>query len=129
MNIRAIASFALASVLAFAASGAFAQDAGSAAQSKSGKPLTAQQMRMKNCNAEAKSQALKGDERKAFMSTCLKSQGKAIAANGDDKPAPSPAQITRKACGDEAKSQGLKGEERKEFVRNCVREDRLSRTE
>lgn len=38
---------------------------------KAGKPMTAQQMRMKNCNAEAKSKAMKGDPRKAFMKTCL----------------------------------------------------------
>jgi hypothetical protein len=40
------------------------------ALSKSGKPLTAQQMKMKDCNAEAK--GMKGDERKKFMSGCLK---------------------------------------------------------
>ena len=33
---------------------------------------TAQQNKMKTCNADAKTKALKGDERKAFMSTCLK---------------------------------------------------------
>jgi hypothetical protein len=38
--------------------------------SKSGKPLTAQQQKMKDCNAEAK--GMKGDERKKFMSGCLK---------------------------------------------------------
>ena len=38
---------------------------------KSGKPMTAQQQRMKDCNAEAKTKALKGDPRKAFMKTCL----------------------------------------------------------
>ncbi|UTN88242.1 PsiF family protein [Pseudomonas aeruginosa] len=27
---------------------------------------------MKSCNADASAKALKGDERKAFMSTCLK---------------------------------------------------------
>ena len=27
---------------------------------------------MKSCNADAKTKALKGDERKAYMSTCLK---------------------------------------------------------
>ncbi len=129
MNIRAIASLTLASAFALAASAAFAQDADTAPLGKSGKPLTAQQLRMKNCNAEAKSQSLKGDERKAFMSTCLKSPNKAVAANGAEKPAPSAAQLKRKACGDEAKSQGLKGEERKEFVRTCVREDRVSQAE
>ncbi|MEW6165776.1 MAG: PsiF family protein [Pseudomonadota bacterium] len=34
----------------------------------------AQQERMKNCNAEAKTKALKGDARKAFMSQCLKAE-------------------------------------------------------
>lgn len=38
---------------------------------KEGKPLTAQQQRMKNCNAEAKAKELKGDPRKAFMKSCL----------------------------------------------------------
>lgn len=31
-----------------------------------------QQNRMKACNAEASKKQLKGDERRAFMSTCLK---------------------------------------------------------
>ncbi len=35
------------------------------------KPVTAQQQKMKHCNAEAKSKSLKGEERKKFMSTCL----------------------------------------------------------
>ena len=33
-----------------------------------------QQGKMKSCNAEAKTQGLKGDERKAFMSGCLKAK-------------------------------------------------------
>ena len=32
----------------------------------------AQQQKMKSCNAEAGKKALKGDERKKFMSQCLK---------------------------------------------------------
>lgn len=32
----------------------------------------AQQAKMKSCNADAKTKALKGAERKSFMSTCLK---------------------------------------------------------
>lgn len=31
-----------------------------------------QQEKMKTCNADAKAKALKGEERKTFMSTCLK---------------------------------------------------------
>ena len=32
----------------------------------------AQQLKMKHCNEEAKKKELKGDERRAFMSSCLK---------------------------------------------------------
>lgn len=35
---------------------------------------TAQQDRMKTCNADASAKALKGDARKAFMSDCLKAK-------------------------------------------------------
>ncbi|APR04374.1 PsiF family protein [Thauera chlorobenzoica] len=50
-----------------------------------------QHERMKRCNAEAKTQALKGEERKAFMSTCLKGkhEGSAVQAEaGAGQPAP-----------------------------------------
>lgn len=36
------------------------------------RPLGNQQNKMKTCNAEAKAKDLHGDERRAFMSTCLK---------------------------------------------------------
>ncbi|TXI72955.1 MAG: hypothetical protein E6Q49_05730 [Limnohabitans sp.] len=39
-----------------------------------GKDKPSQQNRMKTCNADAKAKSLKGDERKAFMSSCLKSK-------------------------------------------------------
>ena len=45
----------------FLANGAIAQE-----------KQTAQQERMKTCNAQAGKRDLKGDERKAFMSKCLK---------------------------------------------------------
>ena len=35
---------------------------------------TAQQNKMTTCNAEATTKTLKGDERKAFMSECLKNK-------------------------------------------------------
>jgi len=37
--------------------------------------LNSQQEKMKTCNADAKTKALKGDERKAFMKSCLSSSG------------------------------------------------------
>ena len=43
-----------------------------AADGDAKKAPTAQQSKMKTCNAEAAKQALKGDERKKFMSECLK---------------------------------------------------------
>ncbi|ENO84928.1 PsiF family protein, partial [Thauera linaloolentis] len=46
-----------------------------------------QHERMKRCNAEAREQALKGDERKTFMSTCLKGKHDA----GAEAPAQAPA--------------------------------------
>jgi psiF repeat len=47
---------------------------GASATNKPAADPPAQQNRMKTCNAEAKAKSLKGDERKAFMSQCLKSK-------------------------------------------------------
>lgn len=41
-------------------------------EARHGEPAHGQQNRMKSCNEEAGHKALKGDERRAFMSTCLK---------------------------------------------------------
>lgn len=49
-----------------------AASAASAADTKSSGALHEQQGRMKACNADAKAKGVKGDERKAFMSECLK---------------------------------------------------------
>jgi len=49
---------------------------------------TAQQSKMTTCNANAKTQNLAGDARKAFMSNCLKTTAPAAAAA---TPAPTPA--------------------------------------
>lgn len=42
-----------------------------AADAPAAKAPTAQQQKMTSCNAEAKTKALQGDERKAFMKECL----------------------------------------------------------
>ena len=129
MQIKSITSLVFACVFAIGAGAAGAQEADNLG--KSGKPLTTQQLRMKNCNAEAREQSLKGDERRAFMSTCLKGGSKDLAARDESKPAsaPSPAQAKRKACSAEAKAQGLKGDERKAFISECVSEDGLARAD
>ena len=61
-----------------------------AAEKETKAPTPAQQAqrdRMKACNADAKKQQLKGDERKAFMSSCLKAEkaAKAESAAKADK--------------------------------------------
>jgi hypothetical protein len=55
-----------AAVLALAAGTAFA------AKDAAPEPKVAQQSRMKTCSADAKAKELKGAERKAFMSECLR---------------------------------------------------------
>ena len=50
-----------------------------------------QHERMRRCNAEAKEQTLKGEERKAFMSTCLRGRHEAGAAPAAAGAAPAAA--------------------------------------
>ena len=66
-----------------------------------------QQERMKACNAEAGEKKLAEDERKAFMSTCLKGQAPA---------APMTQQERMKVCNKEVGAKALKGEDRKKFM-------------
>jgi hypothetical protein len=47
---------------------------GSAPATPPAKAMTPQQNKMKECNKQAGEKALKGDERKAFMSNCLKAK-------------------------------------------------------
>ena len=81
---------------------------------------TAQQEKMKNCNAEAKTKDLKGDERKAFMKECL-------SAKSEAAPAPAAAdkkttqQEKMKACNADPKAKELKGADRKKFMSECLK--------
>jgi hypothetical protein len=79
------------------------------------KAPTAQQGKMKTCNADAKTKDLKGDERKAFMKSCLSAKP-AAAADG------ATAQQTKmKTCNADAKTKDLKGDERKAFMKDCLK--------
>ena len=77
---------------------------------------TAQQNKMTTCNAEATAKSLKGDERKAFMSTCLKAAPAADAA----KPM-TPQQEKMKTCNATAATQALTGDARKTFISDCLK--------
>ena len=90
----------------------------------------AKQEKMKGCNAEAKADNLKGAERKAFMSKCLKKDYvlKSAGARADAKAAaaaPSSAKMKQqdkmKSCNAEAKTKALKGDERKKFMSTCLK--------
>ncbi|AUZ44528.1 PsiF family protein [Pseudomonas orientalis] len=76
---------------------------------------TAQQNKMTTCNAEATTKTLKGDERKAYMKTCLS----APAAN--DAKTLTPQQQKMKDCNASAKTQALAGEARKTFMSTCLK--------
>lgn len=77
---------------------------------------TAQQNKMTHCNADATTQALKGDERKAFMSRCLK----ATPAANDAKTL-TPQQQKMRDCNRSAKTQALTGDARKTFMSRCLK--------
>ncbi len=90
------------------ASGALAQD-----KDKSAKPLTAQQQRMKDCNAQAGDKGLKGDERKSFMSSCLQGQQPSKARTAQ--------QEKMVSCNKQAGEKKLKGADRKAFMSECLK--------
>jgi hypothetical protein len=79
---------------------------------------TAQQDKMKTCNADAAKQSLKGDARKAFMKECL-SASKEPAAEA--KKEVTPQQARMKQCNADAAAKSLKGDERKKFMSDCLK--------
>lgn len=77
------------------------------------KKPSAQQNRMKTCNAEAGEKALKGAERKAFMKECLST-----------KSTKTTQQNKMKSCNKEAGDKALKGAERKSFMSECLKAEK-----
>jgi hypothetical protein len=66
---------------------------------------------MKTCNADATTKALKGDQRNAFMSTCLKADSKPTNAS----------QERMKTCNADATTKALKGDQRNAFMSDCLK--------
>jgi hypothetical protein len=79
------------------------------------KAPTAQQSKMTTCNADAKTKDLKGDERKAFMKSCLSAKPAAAADGATTQ------QTKMKTCNADAKTKDLKGDERKAFMKDCLK--------
>jgi hypothetical protein len=82
------------------------------------KELTAQQQKMKDCNRTASDKQLKGDQRREYMSQCLRKDG------GEELTA---QQERMKTCNSQASDKDLKGEQRRDFMSNCLRADRGER--
>ena len=96
----------LACALALAAPAAFAtshKEAPDMKKTAASAPMTKQQSKMSTCNADAGDK--KGDERKAFMKTCLSNK-------------PATQQDKMKSCNKDAT--GKKGDERKAFMKECL---------
>ena len=72
------------------------------------KAPTNQQSKMATCNKEAGD--MKGDERKAFMKTCL-----------SNKPATQQDKLKTCNADADAKAKTLKGDERKAFMSECLK--------
>jgi len=100
-----------AALAVLAGQAVFAQAASTGAAAK---PANSQQEKMKACNAEATAKALKGDERKTFMSSCLSHEEAAPAKTNSQ-------QEKMKACNAEATAKALKGDERKTFMSGCLK--------
>ena len=68
-------------------------------------PMSKQQSKMGDCNKDAADK--KGDERKAFMKTCLSAKKET-------------QQSKMKSCNADPKAKATKGEERKAFMKECL---------
>ncbi|MDF2786248.1 MAG: phosphate starvation-inducible protein [Pantoea eucrina] len=74
---------------------------------------TPQQEKMTRCNQLAATQNLKGDERKTFMSDCLKKESKLGNMT--------PQQLKMKSCNSAAGEKDLSGDARKTFMSTCLK--------
>jgi hypothetical protein len=101
---------------------AFVAGPGSLTFAADEKKPTPQQERMKACNAQASDK--KGDERKAFMSKCLK--GEDATPMTQQEKTPMTQQEKMKKCNADATAKALKGDDRKAFMSDCLKADKKS---
>jgi hypothetical protein len=88
-----------------------------AAMAADEKKPTPQQQKMGACNKEAGEKKLAGDERKKFMSTCLKADH--AAAAGEKKMTAQQQKMS--TCSKEAGEKKLAGDDRKKFMSTCLK--------
>ncbi|MHB1668161.1 MAG: PsiF family protein [Thiomonas sp.] len=97
----------------------------------SAQAATAQTSKMATCNADAKTKALKGEDRKKFMKECLSAKAAEPSKMAEEKKAmPAAAAHEGKkltvqqekmvACNKDAKTKALKGDDRKKFMKECL---------
>jgi hypothetical protein len=96
-------------------------------------PSTPQAQRMTECNAQARDRHLSGDERRHFMSDCLKAHPAAhtAAARSDTTPKSRSADGEHsgpgekmKACNQQAAGKNLHGDARKQFMSQCLKAEK-----
>jgi hypothetical protein len=74
-----------------------------------------QQERMKDCNEQASAKKMEGEERKKFMSACLK------AGRGKKDEKMTAQQARMKDCNRQASEKKMKGDDRKKFMSACLK--------
>jgi len=79
------------------------------------KPETAQQAKMRDCNAQAADKKLTGDDRKKFMKSCLSAKPEA-----KEEKKLTPQQQKMKDCNAQATDKKLTGDDRKKFMKTCM---------
>jgi hypothetical protein len=74
-----------------------------------------QQSKMKTCNADATTKNLTGDDRKAYMKTCLSAAPPAASTKVNSQ------QLKMKTCNADATAKKLTGDDRKAFMSTCLK--------
>ena len=100
------------------------------------KARSPQAERMTKCNAEARDKKLAGDERRHFMSECLKGHassgeaasqaGKASQRKSSESEAHAGQTEKMKMCNQEATAKKLHGDDRQHFMSECLRAEKKS---
>ena len=96
-------------------SSAFAQEKKEAPKKAPTAAQKKQQERMRDCNEQAGAKKMEGEERKKFMSSCLRGDTTAKGGKMTEQ------QSRMRDCNRQAGDKGLKGDERKKFMSACLK--------